>query len=51
LENYIKYVTTNGKKVFKAKIRDNKTIYAKAPEDGILVVLNKPKLLIKNLKN
>ena len=40
--NYIEYVRAHGKKVFDTKIRDNKTIYAKAPEDGIPVVLNKP---------
>ena len=39
--NYIEYVITNGKKVFDTKVRENKTIYAKAPEDGIPVVLNK----------
>ena len=39
---YIDQVKKSGRKVFETKIRDNKTIYAKAPEEGIPVVLNKP---------
>lgn len=39
---YINQVIKSGRKVFEVKIRDNKTIYATAPEEGIPVVLNKP---------
>lgn len=38
---YINQVIKSGRKVFETKIRDNKTIYATAPEEGIPVVLNK----------
>lgn len=40
-DNYIKQVIKNGRNVFEAKIRDNKSIYAVAPEEGIPVVLRK----------
>lgn len=40
--NYIAYVEKRGIKVFKAKIRDSKTCYATAPEEGIPVVLKRP---------
>ena len=40
--NYIAQVENKGTKVFKAKIRDSKTSYAAATEEGIPVVLRRP---------
>jgi chromosome partitioning protein len=41
--HYITHAEKRGTKVFNAKIRDNKTYYASAPEEGIPVVLKRPK--------
>jgi chromosome partitioning protein len=40
--NYIEYIEKRGTKVFKAKIRESRSSYSAAPEEGIPVVLRRP---------